>query len=140
MAFSPMGNLAKILASGSHDQTIKLWDINTGQTLRTLQGHTGWIWSVAFSPIGNQGGLEGILASSSQDGTIKVWDTSTGECLKTLRIARPYEGMNITGARSLTLATIATLKALGAVEIEDSVADKKIIPLKHKTANIHHFR
>lgn len=140
VAFSPMGNQGGILASGSHDQTIKLWDINTGQTLRTLQGHTGWIWSVAFSPIGNQGGLVQILASSSQDGTIKVWDTSTGECLKTLRIARPYEGMNITGATSLTLATIATLKALGAVEIEDSAADKKIIPLKHKTANIHHFR
>jgi WD40 repeat protein len=122
VTFSPDGN---ILASGSHDRTIKLWDVNTGQVLQTLQGHTGWIWSVAFSPRGE------TLASSSQDGTIKVWDILTGECLKTLRSARPYEGMNITGATSLSVATIATLKALGAVEFENAV-DNKIIHISQK--------
>ncbi len=122
VAFSPDGN---ILASGSHDRTIKLWDVNTGQLLRTLQGHTGWIWSVAFSPEGE------TIASSSQDGTIKVWDVLTSECLKTLRSARPYEGMNITDTTSLSVATIATLKALGAVEF-DSAVDNKIIHLSQK--------
>lgn len=124
VTFNPDGN---ILASGSHDRTIKLWDVKTGQVLRTLQGHTGWIWSVAFSPGGE------TLASSSQDGTIKVWDVLTGECLKTLRSARPYEGMNITGATSLSVATIATLKALGAVEFESAV-DNKIIHISQKSA------
>lgn len=123
VAFSCDGN---ILASGSHDRTIKLWDINTGQLLRTLQGHTGWIWSVALGPKGE------TLASSSQDGTIKIWDVLTGECLKTLRSARPYEGMNITGATSLSVATVATLKALGAVEF-DSAVDHKIIHISQKS-------
>jgi WD40 repeat protein len=77
---------------------------------------------VTFSPEGN------TLASSSQDGTIKIWDILTGECLKTLRIERPYEGMNITGATSLTVAQKTTLKALGAVEFKSSV-DNKIIPI-----------
>ncbi|KYC40905.1 hypothetical protein WA1_25145 [Scytonema hofmannii PCC 7110] len=107
VAFNPESN---ILASGSHDQTVKLWDVNTGQCLKTLQGHTSWISSVAFSPQGDS------LTSTSLDETIKLWNIKTGECLKTMRSDRPYEGMNITGTTGLTEVTIATLKALGAVE------------------------
>ena len=84
--------------------------MHTGQCLKTLQGHTNGIWSVTFSPDGQQ------LASGSEDGTIKLWDVNTGDCLKTLRADRPYEGMNITGVTGLTEAQKATLKALGAVE------------------------
>jgi parallel beta-helix repeat protein len=65
LAFSPDG---KILASGSWDNTIKLWDVATGTLLRTLQGHTSSVYSVAFSPDGK------ILASGSLDGTILLWD------------------------------------------------------------------
>jgi WD40 repeat protein len=107
VAFSPQGN---ILASGSVDQMVKLWDISTGQCIKTLQGHTHWIRSVAFSPNGL------TLVSGSEDGTVKLWDVLTGECLKTFRNERPYEGMNITGVTGLTEATIASLKALGAIE------------------------
>ncbi|ARV57285.1 hypothetical protein BZZ01_00395 [Nostocales cyanobacterium HT-58-2] len=98
------------LASGSGDQTVKLWDISTGSCVATLLGHTKLVWSVAFCPDGQ------TLTSSSEDGTIKLWDVKTGKCLKTLRSARPYEDMNITGITDVTLATIATMKALGAVE------------------------
>lgn len=62
-----------------------------------------------------------MLASGSRDDTIKLWGIKTGECLKSLRRNRPYEKMNITGVIGFAEATIATLKALRAL---DSVADE----------------
>ncbi len=67
-----------LLASGSYDRTVRLWDVNTGECLSILEKHTHRIWSVAFSPDGR------ILASGSGDRTIKLWDVSTGQCLKSL--------------------------------------------------------
>jgi WD40 repeat protein len=94
------------------DQTVRLWAVQTGQSLKTLVGHTHQVWSVTFSPDGQ------TLASGSADATIKLWDVQTGECLKTLRPDRPYERMNITGVSGLTEAQIAALKTLGAIERE----------------------
>ena len=107
IAFSSDG---KILASGSDDQTVQLWDISTGTVLKTLQGHQKAVRSIAFSP------NSPLLATSSEDETIKLWDVETGQCVKTMRIARPYEGMNIKNASGLTTAQKNTLKALGALE------------------------
>jgi WD40 repeat protein len=76
VAFSPDGRL---LASGSEDNTVKLWDVETGQEVRTLSGHTGGVESVAFSPDGRR------LASGSVDNTVKLWDVATGQEVRTLR-------------------------------------------------------
>ena len=64
VAFSPDG---KTIASGSWDDTIKLWEVSTGKLIKTLTGHASLVNSVAFSPDGK------TIASGSQDYTIKLW-------------------------------------------------------------------
>ncbi|MCB8762421.1 hypothetical protein L2E68_19215 [Planktothrix agardhii 1029] len=75
VAISPDG---QILVSGSDDKTITIWDLSTGQELRTLTGHSESVNSVAISPDGQ------TLLSGSRDNTIKIWQLSTGEELRTL--------------------------------------------------------
>ncbi|KAK3349887.1 beta transducin-like protein HET-E2C [Lasiosphaeria hispida] len=75
VAFSPDGQQ---LASGSGDETIKIWDPASGQCRQTLEGHDSWVRSVTFSPDGQQ------LASGSSDKTIKIWDPASGQCRQTL--------------------------------------------------------
>ncbi|MEH2192755.1 MAG: NB-ARC domain-containing protein [Nostoc sp.] len=99
------------MISGSSDRTIKIWHIATGDCLATLENHQNWIWSLSLSHD------EQTLLSGSQDETINFWDLATGKCQQTLRPARPYEGMIITEVMGLTEAEIATLKALGALEV-----------------------
>jgi len=67
------------IASGSGDQTIKVWDTATGQETLTLNGHSRQINAVAFSPDGRR------IASGSYDKTIKLWETNTGRKTLTLK-------------------------------------------------------
>jgi len=75
VAFSPDGS---ILASGSSDNTIILWDAGSGEKLHTLVGHPGDVLNVAFSPDGN------TLASGSRDWMGILWDVKSGEKLRNL--------------------------------------------------------
>ncbi len=76
VAWSPDG---KRLATGSDDQTAKVWDAASGKELLTLRGHAGSVYSVAWSPDGKR------LATGSWDKTAKVWDAASGQELLTLR-------------------------------------------------------
>ena len=67
-----------IIASGSDDNTVKIWDRISGEHKITLNGHTDGVTSVAFSPDGN------TLASGSWDNTVRMWDATTGEQKTTL--------------------------------------------------------
>jgi len=75
VAISPDG---ETLASASFDRTIRLWDLETGTVLQTLEGHRDAVRSLAISPDGQ------TLVSGSGDKTVKVWDLQTGELIRTI--------------------------------------------------------
>ena len=81
LAFSPDGSL---LACGSEDSTIKLWNTITGELIATFTGHLSNVNHFDFSPDGN------MLASGSSGGTIRFWDINTKEALKTTIIGHMW--------------------------------------------------
>lgn len=76
---------SQVIASGSADTTIKIWNLETGKLICTFGSHLTWgahkagIVSLAFSPIAQ------TLASSSSDGTIKLWNLRSRECSQTIK-------------------------------------------------------
>jgi hypothetical protein len=75
VAVSPDG---RFIVSGSWDQTVKVWDAQSGALLRSLGGHTGPVHAVAVSPD------ERFIISGSWDQTVKVWDAQSGALLRSL--------------------------------------------------------
>jgi hypothetical protein len=73
--FSPDG---KYLLSGTWGSAIRMWDVSTGQNIKTFTGHTGRINSLAFSPDGRH------ILSAARDNLVKIWDAATGQELRTL--------------------------------------------------------
>jgi WD40 repeat protein/transcriptional regulator with XRE-family HTH domain len=107
ISFSPDG---QYLASGSHDQTVCIWEVASGQCRFQLVGHSNVVWSVAFSP------TEPIIASAGDDGTIRLWQSTTGEYIKMVGGERLCERMNITDAHGLSTAQKQALLSLGAID------------------------
>jgi ribosome assembly protein 4 len=77
--FSPRSSSR--LATGSGDNTARIWDTDTGTPKYTLSGHTGWVLAVSWSPDGSR------LATGSMDKTVRIWDPETGKAE-----GRPFTG------------------------------------------------
>lgn len=100
----------KMFAIALSDHTVKILDSVTYQPQMILQGHKRPVWGIDFSQDGQS------IITCSDDETIKVWVIETGHCVKTLSAERPYERLNISGVKGLTLAQKQSLFALGAFE------------------------
>jgi F-box/WD-40 domain protein MET30 len=92
-----------VLLSGSYDATVKVWDIHTGEELRTLKGHTSGIRCLQFDESGK-------LMTGSLDSTIRLWNWRTGETLRVFQahgdgvITLHYTGRYVaSGSRDRTI-------------------------------------
>jgi WD40 repeat protein len=78
VAFSPDG---RRLATGGEGNTVKIWDLQNGLELQTLRGHSGEVYTLAFSP-----DEEGRwVASAGEDSAVKIWDSHTGKLVRSFR-------------------------------------------------------
>ena len=99
VSFSPD---AKIVASGSYDNTVRLWDVGAGTTRATLN-HPGNVTTVSFSPNGS------TLASGASDGNVRLWAAKTGKHIATL------EG-HTGGVRSIEFSPAGSSLASGSYD------------------------
>lgn len=98
-----------MLVSGGLDNTVKIWNTENGQCLRSIKKDAQTIWSLAFSPDGQ------LLASGDENASVKLWDTQSWECIQNLKLSGPYEGLNIAGVPGLSEAQTVALHALGDI-------------------------
>lgn len=124
LAVSPESNL---LAVGSRDRKesgIRLWDLQNGQATGTLEGHTNFLMSLAFSPDGR------ILGSASIDHTVRLWDPTTRKLLRTL----PHQEQVFALAFSPDGRTLATGDRTGNVHFWDLGEGRLLASQQHHTS------
>jgi Leucine-rich repeat (LRR) protein/WD40 repeat protein len=89
-AFSPDGTvLAYVTFDESDGSTVKLWNVGTKQNIATLDGHTGFVLSVSFSPDGKLLASTDIVFDENEDlvsSTIKLWDVGARQNIATFEV------------------------------------------------------
>ncbi|KAI9357799.1 WD40-repeat-containing domain protein [Pilaira anomala] len=73
-----IANHKDIIVSGSYDNTVRSWDINTGRMIHLMEGHTQKVYSVVIDSERNR------CMSGSMDSSVRIWDLTTGDCIKRL--------------------------------------------------------
>ncbi len=73
--------------SGSDDETLRVWDLESGRCLRTLEGHSSGVRSVSVTPDGRR------AVSGSDDETLRVWDVESGQPRTVVKGTAPWEAL-----------------------------------------------
>ena len=106
------------MATGSYDNTARIWDATTGEVVHMLEGHGGWVRSVAWSPDGKQ-------VATGSGFTAWIWDATTGELVRALEGHGPSVRVawSPDGRRVATGSSDNTARMAGTVVLTPVAAD-----------------
>lgn len=125
-AFSPNGQWA---ISGGSD-SIRLWDVQTGETIRLFEGHQAPVFKVVFSADGQS------VLSASFDGSARLWDVRTGETLRIFNTLEPlFTAAFVPNGRSIiTGSQIGTVREY---DIETGALIRDLVPHADSVWSLH---
>ncbi|KAJ7723299.1 WD40-repeat-containing domain protein [Mycena maculata] len=107
-----------LVATSSWDRTVRIWSMESGESIRVLEGATGQSWSGAFSPDGE------LVAAGSGDQMVRIWRVDTGELLHTLSGFRGWVRTLSFSPDGIRLAAGASKGALRIFNVESGECEQ----------------